>query len=501
MALKRSVSLEAYRGGPLAPYLAASPALEIGLNDSAIAAQEAGLADQSGYAVVFAGYRLQDLEDYRGALQAWFGRVRMGGSLVVVAPHAFLYERQNALPSRWNPFQRRLYTPASLMLEIEEALPPNSYRILHLGDEDAGYDYAQQPDIHPGGRHDVVVALQKITPPSWKLSGRVGKDQPKQGAPDFSFEPAQTRVESAKPQARQRILVLKLDHVGDFIMGVPALQKVRDAFPDAEMTLVVGSWNHAMAIALGLFDHVDVFDGFPRNSGEEKDDIRGAVSEFEKRVTGEYDLAIDLRTDHDTRVLLESVKARVKAGIGTKAQFGFLDIFLPIDRSRHTEQAWEVQIPAKDFPSQSYCRRNDYQILCEAQSLAPHGGAIFWGPYRRLSPGQYQFEPFLDIDWTVPGVLRYDIGINTKGILDRTIADGIIGRVDFMNVHEDADFEFRIWTVDDQPIPRIQFYGGRLIKQGSSSVLHQSEYLLLLIELVTMRVSKTGLLRPWPMAS
>ena len=35
------------------------------------------------------------------------------------------------------------------------------------------------------------------------------------------------------------------------------------------------------------------------------------------------------------------------------------------------------------------------------------------------------------------------------------------------------------------------------MREGAGSVLHQSEYLSLLIDLIQMRVSGTGLLMPW----
>ena len=40
-----------------------------------------------------------------------------------------------------------------------------------------------------------------------------------------------------------RILILKLDHIGDFIVGMPAIAHIRTAFPDAALTLVCASWN------------------------------------------------------------------------------------------------------------------------------------------------------------------------------------------------------------------------------------------------------------------
>ena len=65
---------------------------------------------------------------------------------------------------------------------------------------------------------------------------------------------------------RLRILVLKLDHLGDFIIGTPALQRLRDAFPSAHIRLVVGAWNRAAAEASGVADELVLYDYFPQHA-------------------------------------------------------------------------------------------------------------------------------------------------------------------------------------------------------------------------------------------
>ena len=64
----------------------------------------------------------------------------------------------------------------------------------------------------------------------------------------------------------QRILVLKLDHLGDFLIGVPALKQLRELFPGAQITLICGSWNVPTAQKLGVADDVRTFDYFPENT-------------------------------------------------------------------------------------------------------------------------------------------------------------------------------------------------------------------------------------------
>lgn len=446
------------------------------------------LASSTGR-VVFAGYRLQDIADYRAAIQDWFASVPIGGYLVITVPHAFLFERQSMLPSRWRPEQRRLYTPSSLATEIEEALPPNSYRLRWIGDIDSDYDYSLERDHVPTGFYDVAAVIERIAPPDWQLEDR---DEPEASRPSYAFEPPRTRVEMARGRPHHRILVLKLDHLGDFVMGLPALDRLRAAFPASEITLVVGPWNESIAHSRGLFDRIVPFAAYPRNSSEEAVDVPGKKALFDALISDNYDLAIDLRTDPDTRFFLRDVRATLRAGMGTKGEFPFLDIFLPVDVTRHhVEAAWEDRIPLHHFNVQGYCYRTHYQVSCDGQLVRPERGAIIWGPYRHLEPGRYMFEPFLEVEHAKPGLLGYDIALEAERVAYGILSEPSDIRLSF-EVTKPARFEFRFQAVDQEPVPDFRFYGGRLVKQGASGVLHQSEYLRLLIELVVMRTSEAG---------
>lgn len=479
-------ALSRFRTGPLGPFIADGDVLEV--DGSAPGAPVA--ADES-QETVFAGYRLQDIADYRGALQSWFRAVRVGGHLIVAVPHAFLYERQLALPSRWQPAQRRLYTPRALIEEIEEALAPNSYRVRWLGDDDTDYDYGLGVDMPPTGAHDVLLAIQRIAPPAWRPAAVSAAKAP---APDFAFEPGRTRIEAAAPRPCDKILILKLDHLGDFIMGLPALERARAAFAGAEITLVVGSWNVAMAQEMGIADHILPFDVFPRNSSEEVVDVVGKTALFQAMITEDYDLAIDLRSDPDTRFLLRSVRAGIRAGIGTRAQFPYLDIFLPIDGTRNEPETARIdEFNHHSFASHPDVVRGEFRMFGAAK-YAQAESAMVWGPYYRLRPGRYMFEPYIEFGDKGAGLLSLDVALDQQWVVHKTVpADG---RVQLPFVVEKAQslFEFRIWALRDSPAIDFHFYGGRLIREGAASVLHQSEYLSLLIELVQMRVSRFGLL-------
>ncbi|HVZ10617.1 glycosyltransferase family 9 protein [Rhodopila sp.] len=131
--------------------------------------------------------------------------------------------------------------------------------------------------------------------------------------------------------ARPRILILKLDHIGDFIVGMPAIAHLRAAFPDASMTLVCASWNRPWAERTGWFDEVVAFNLFTQRNADWGGTTPEQFAEFAQLGLSGFDLAIDLRHDTDTRPLLAMAGANFRAGFcAPYAQGGAeLDIALP----------------------------------------------------------------------------------------------------------------------------------------------------------------------------
>lgn len=376
------------------------------------------------------------------------------------------------------------------MDEIEEALEPNSYRVRLLCEDDTGYDY-NLTGAPQTGQSDILLAVEKIEQPHWALAKPLPDAS---GGPDYDFQPRRTRIETARTSPHQRILILKLDHLGDFIIGISALQRVRALFPRAHITLVVGSWNFDLARSLNVADEVHTFDAFPRNSSEEAVDVSGKRGLLEAALPEHYDLAIDLRTDADTRTLLGRVSARLKAGLGTRADHPFLDIALPIDLDRTSrEAARETLFNHHAFHSQDYVQRLSHRAIYSAENVR-HGSAIIWGPYVRLRAGRYLFDPFLEIAPDREGLLMVDIALETRRVCRRIIAQGDPLQLQFDVEQPDSLFEFRIWDVDEVPALPFSFFGGRLIRAGAPGELHQSDYLDLLVELIARRLDRVGLL-------
>ena len=67
-----------------------------------------------------------------------------------------------------------------------------------------------------------------------------------------------------------RILLIRLDHLGDMVLTLPALKNLRDNYPGAKITLLTGSWDKSLFENYNLVDEVLTYDcsRYTRNKNE-----------------------------------------------------------------------------------------------------------------------------------------------------------------------------------------------------------------------------------------
>jgi len=171
------------------------------------------------------------------------------------------------------------------------------------------------------------------------LDGALLDDDAAEDDPDALLSP-RTRVErwsdtpgyramTGRPRVAS-ILAIKLDHIGDFVLSLDALLALRAAFPSARLELACAPWNRELALALGLFDAVHGVAFFaPRADAPQPAFSPAMLAGLAGR---RWDLAIDLRVDADTRVLLRHLEARFKVGFDSPADDAVLTLSLPRPR-------------------------------------------------------------------------------------------------------------------------------------------------------------------------
>ena len=115
-------------------------------------------------------------------------------------------------------------------------------------------------------------------------------------------------------QPARRILLLRLERIGDLLMSLGAIRAVRQLAPDAEIDLVVGSWNESLARLIADVTRVETLDlpWLARGaSGASHAALVGRATGWRSR---RYDLAINFEGDIRSHGLLWLSAARRRVG-------------------------------------------------------------------------------------------------------------------------------------------------------------------------------------------
>ncbi len=454
---------------------------------------------KSGLRVILVYNLLQFLTETRRFLGLCFSKLSVGGMLIVTVPHQFLYERKLRLPSRRNRLHRRFYTPNTLFADIEEAIDPCEYRVRFVGENDADYDYVADLKTSPDGGQDIIVALERIARPLWRPELDNDElwvqraEKPLRYLELNKDEPAPIRMIAPDKEGVNSILLLKLDHRGDFLMATEAFKLFRDGFPEARITLVCGSWNVGEAEKSGLFDEVVPFDLFPEDDSARVEAAPREIllKKFARAFKGKtYDLAVDLRLYDDSREALQSVRARNRAGFDRYDLFPWLSIRLDTPSATVDDRAETGVITAEKFFT-SVGKHKTYEIRYDASFSAESKRDIVWGPYGELKPGRYQFEcliePLAD-DFEIAFDIVTDSGTRTivAGVLQ--IARDRHPALDFQLNERLQSFEFRLVASPAFEVKPFRFLGLRFVRPSVIRGVHQSEAMALLAHLVRLRM-------------
>jgi ADP-heptose:LPS heptosyltransferase len=138
-----------------------------------------------------------------------------------------------------------------------------------------------------------------------------------------------------RPDPPRRILLLRLERIGDLLMALPAVRDVRTLAPAAEIDLAVGSWNAALAAAAPYVNRVEQVDApwLARGDARRGSSLVSAARRWRQRG---YDLAINFEPDVRTNLLLAASGARWTSGWVSGGGGALLDLGLEFDPKSHT---------------------------------------------------------------------------------------------------------------------------------------------------------------------
>jgi lipopolysaccharide heptosyltransferase II len=129
------------------------------------------------------------------------------------------------------------------------------------------------------------------------------------------------------------ILIVKLDHLGDVLLTIPAMRRLRELCPEARITALVGSWAKPLVEAEPCIDEMLVYDFFDASSARNcrrlnDADYRQIADLFASQ---RFDLAIDLRREADTREFLWHSGATYTTGYANRGEHDWLTVAIPWD--------------------------------------------------------------------------------------------------------------------------------------------------------------------------
>lgn len=122
----------------------------------------------------------------------------------------------------------------------------------------------------------------------------------------------------------KKILILKLDHAGDVLLSTPAIRAIRNAFPQAYITLVVSPWSADIVKRNQDVDEVIPYKAYWHNrSPEKRINLKETYNLIKYLRKQKYDLAFDLRGDIFAIIISVLAGAPKRVGYGWEGG-GFL---------------------------------------------------------------------------------------------------------------------------------------------------------------------------------
>jgi ADP-heptose:LPS heptosyltransferase len=139
-----------------------------------------------------------------------------------------------------------------------------------------------------------------------------------------------------RPPGPQRILLLRLERIGDLLMTLDGLNAVRAFAPGARIDLVVGSWNAPLAGILTGLDHVETLDARWLARSLHAKGLVGLARRAWSWRGHAYDLAINFEGDIRSNLLLALSGARRRVGFDMAGGGPVLTDRVSYDPSEHT---------------------------------------------------------------------------------------------------------------------------------------------------------------------
>jgi len=118
----------------------------------------------------------------------------------------------------------------------------------------------------------------------------------------------------------KKILILRTEHIGDYVLTIPSIKSIKKQFPKSEITTIIGPWNKELAEATPYIDKIIIFDNPLAKRHLNLKDIFIAFTFKLTKLIGlikklreeEYNLLIVFSNRQFNKVFIPLIKARKK---------------------------------------------------------------------------------------------------------------------------------------------------------------------------------------------
>ena len=198
----------------------------------------------------------------------------------------------------------------------------------------------------------------------------------------------------------KRVLVVKLDHLGDVLLATPVFSNLRQAYPNAELHALTGTWSRVV-----LDNHPNVSRVLEYNAptfcrNGEPTSLRQTFQLYEKLRRQKYDLIVELRGDWRTVcfALLRIASKRLdRAALQVTNKLGFPQFTGTHETTRNLDVLAKAGIPTPiqttTFAITAAAKKWAYDFLTthhidrERPLIAIHPGSPI--PLKRWMPERY----------------------------------------------------------------------------------------------------------------
>ena len=155
------------------------------------------------------------------------------------------------------------------------------------------------------------------------------------GIADLILAPLGWRLRPRPTSPPERVLLLRVERIGDLLMVMDAIAAARAAWPDAQIDLAVGSWNAPLAALIPGINRIDQID-VPWLAREGTGlSWRGLLERARVWRERQYDLVVNFEPDIRTNLLAWRTGAPWRVGYWTGGGGAFLTDALAYDPESH----------------------------------------------------------------------------------------------------------------------------------------------------------------------